>query len=457
MMMNPEVFREYDVRGVVDRDLNEEMVYELGLAIGTYASLKGIKMMAVGRDCRLSSESYARTVIKGIAATGIDTVDIGLCATPMLYFSIRHLQTGGGVMVTGSHNPPDFNGFKICIGPDTIYGEDIQDLRRIMENKQYVKGTGRCRAEQIVAPYQDYLFQNIQIDRELHIVVDGGNGTGGLFALPIFQRCGCRVTDIFCDPDGRFPNHFPDPTVPENLKELIRLVKETKADAGIAYDGDADRLGVISDEGKVLWGDELLLVFSRSILQRHPGAAIIGEVKCSQKLYDDIARCGGRPIMWKAGHSLIKGKMKEEHALLAGEMSGHLFFADRYFGYDDAIYASLRLLEILSQTGRKLSDIMSDVPETFTTPEIRLDCSDSIKFQVVEQVTERLRRHYPVIDIDGARVVFDDGWGLIRASNTQPVLVLRFEAATRKRLEEIRAAIENTLQQTMANFKTADA
>ncbi len=446
MMINPEIFREYDVRGLVDRDLHEELVYELGHAIGTYAVLKGVKTMTIGRDCRLSSESYARAITKGINETGINTIDIGLCATPILYFSIRHLNTEGGIMVTGSHNPPDFNGFKICVGPDTIYGAEIQELRRIMESKKYVKGTGMNRMEQVASQYQDYLFQNVRINSDLSIVVDGGNGTGGLFALPIFQRFGCRVTDIFCDPDGHFPNHFPDPTIPENLRTLIKLVKEEKADAGIAYDGDADRLGVVSDDGRVLWGDELLLIFSRYILDKHPGAAIIGEVKCSQKLYDDIEKHGGRPIMWKAGHSLIKGKMKEEHALLAGEMSGHLFFADRYFGYDDAIYASLRLLEILSISGKKISEIMSDVPQTYTTPEIRVNCSDDIKFKVVADVTESLRKQYPIIDIDGVRVLFDDGWGLIRASNTQPVLVLRFEASSEKRLGEIRTTIESALQ-----------
>jgi phosphomannomutase/phosphoglucomutase len=287
----------------------------------------------------------------------------------------------------------------------------------------------------------------------LNIVVDAGNGTGGLFALPILRRLGCRITELYCEPDGRFPNHHPDPTVPENLKELISLVKEKKADAGIAFDGDADRLGIITDQGDILWGDEILLLFSRSILKKNPGAAIIGEVKCSQTLYDDIERNGGRAIMWKAGHSLIKGKMKEEHALLAGEMSGHLFFADRYFGYDDAIYAAIRLLEILSDSaGKKISDLMADVPRTFTTPEIRIDCPDDIKFSVVEAVKDHFRREYPIIDIDGVRIPFEDGWGLLRSSNTQPVLVLRFEAISDKRLHEIRDLIEGVLTKVMHQF-----
>jgi len=450
--MNAEVFREYDVRGVVDRDLNFDFVYDLGRAIGTYARQQGVKTMTLGRDCRLSSEAYNKAIRKGINAGGIHIIDVGLCATPMLYFSIRHFGADGGVMITGSHNPPEFNGFKICIGPDTIYGEQIQELRKIMEKGAYKTGEGTWRAEDIAAPYENYLFANVKIGRRLKIVVDGGNGVGGLFALPLFKRWGFEVTDIYCEPDGRFPNHFPDPTIPENLQELMSLVIEKKADAGIAFDGDADRLGVITDRGKILWGDELLLFFARFILRENPGAAVIGEVKCSQKLYDDIEKHGGRPIMWKAGHSLIKGKMKEERALLAGEMSGHLFFADRYFGYDDAIYASARLLEILSRSGEKISDILSDVPPTFSTPEIRVDCPDHIKFQVVSDVKAYFEKIYPIIDIDGVRIPFADGWGLIRASNTQPVLVLRFEAFTEERLLAIKNMIEKTLFEIMKKY-----
>jgi phosphomannomutase / phosphoglucomutase len=453
-MMNTEVFREYDVRGIVDKDLTSDFVYHLGRAIGTFARRHGVKNMTVGRDCRLSSDSYAETIGRGVSDTGISIIDIGLCATPMLYFSIRHFQVDGGIMVTGSHNPPDFNGFKICIGPDTIYGDDIQELRRIMEEDSYNPVTaGDVSARDITLTYQNYLVRNVVIREGLNIVVDAGNGTGGLFALPIFQRLGCRITELYCEPDGRFPNHHPDPTVPENLKELISLVKEKKADVGIAFDGDADRLGIITDQGSILWGDEILLLFSRSILKKNPGAAIIGEVKCSQTLYDDIAKNGGRAIMWKAGHSLIKGKMKEEHALLAGEMSGHLFFADRYFGYDDAIYAAIRLLEILSDSaGKKISDLMADVPKTFTTPEIRIVCPDDIKFRVVEAVKDHFRKEYPIIDIDGVRIPFEDGWGLLRSSNTQPVLVLRFEAASHKRLQEIRDLIEGVLTKVMHQF-----
>jgi phosphomannomutase/phosphoglucomutase len=450
--MNPEVFREYDVRGIVDQDLNADFVRTLGKAVGAYALRHQVRTMTVGRDCRLSSEAYLNAVAEGIRSTGIDVIDLGLCATGMLYYSIRHLKTDGGVMVTGSHNPPEFNGFKICIGPDTIYGDQIQELRKIMEKSQYPSGNGDMSRHDITRSYQDYLVQNVTVRPGLKVAVDAGNGVGGLFALPILKRLGCEITDIYCDPDGRFPHHFPDPTVPENLKDLIALVRETKADVGIAYDGDADRIGVITDEGKILWGDELLLLFSRFILQKNPGAAIIGEVKCSQKLYDDIAAHGGRPIMWKAGHSLIKGKMKEEKALLAGEMSGHLFFADRYFGYDDAIYASIRLLEILSLSGQRISDLMADVPVTYSTPEIRVACPDHVKFQVVEAVKAHFRKDFKIIDIDGVRIPFADGWGLIRSSNTQPVLVLRFEAATQERLQDIRQMIEGVLEKILKDY-----
>ncbi|MDD5711720.1 MAG: phosphomannomutase/phosphoglucomutase [Smithellaceae bacterium] len=443
--MNREVFREYDVRGLVQKDLTDDFVLALGRSIGTYARAHGARTMTIGRDCRLSSESLHDAIARGIISTGVDVIDIGLCATPMLYFSIRHLGVDGGVMVTGSHNPPEFNGFKICVGPDTIYGDEIQELRLIMEKESYSSGRGMLRSTDITAAYQGYLCNNVAVAAGLHVVVDGGNGVGGLFSIPILRQLGCQITDIYCEPDGRFPHHFPDPTIPENLNDLIRLVSEEKADVGIAFDGDADRIGVITDDGNVLWGDQLLLIFSRYILKENPGVAIIGEVKCSQKLYDDIAARGGRPIMWKAGHSLIKGKMKEEKAMLAGEMSGHLFFADRYFGYDDAIYAAVRLLEIMSQTKMKLSAILADVPRTVTTPEIRIDCPDGIKFEVVEEMKRRFRNDYEIIDIDGVRIPFSDGWGLIRASNTQPVLVLRFEAQTKERLAVIRGLIEGSL------------
>ncbi|MEN6331354.1 MAG: phosphomannomutase/phosphoglucomutase [Smithella sp.] len=444
--MNPNVFREYDVRGVVDQDLNEEFVFNLGRAIGTYADQNKVKTMSVGRDCRLSSDAYQNFLIKGLNSCGIETVDIGLCATPMLYFSIRHLKTDGGVMVTGSHNPPEFNGFKICIGNDTIYGENIQDLRKIIEKGKFAAGQGRSQNQDISKEYENYLYENVSINKKLKVIVDAGNGVGGRFFLPLLKRLDYDVTDIFCEPDGRFPHHFPDPTVEDNLEELIRVVQEQKADLGIAFDGDADRLGVISDKGEIIWGDKLLLLFSRYILQDKPASTIIGEVKCSQVLYDDIKKHSGRPIMWKAGHSLIKAKMKEEKAALGGEMSGHIFFADRYFGYDDAIYAALRLLEILSQTGKQISSLLSDVPQTFATPEIRIDCPDDKKADIVNKIKSHYRNTPGIIDIDGVRIPFKDGWALVRSSNTQPIIVLRFEASSSEALQAIRREVEELLE-----------
>ncbi len=445
-MINTHVFREYDVRGVVDKDLNEDFVFHLGRAIGTYAKRKKIKNMTIGRDCRLSSDAYHNYLIKGLNTAGINTIDIGMCATPMLYFSIRHLKIGGGVMVTGSHNPPEFNGFKICIGHSTIYGEQIQELRKIMEIGQYAKGTSKARQKDISKDYENYLFKRIKIKKKIKVVVDGGNGVGGYFALPLLKRYGCEIIPINCEPDGNFPKHFPDPTVEENLVELIKIVRKSKADLGIAFDGDADRLGVITDKGEIIWGDKLLLLFARHILRKNPRSTIIGEVKCSQVLYDDIKKHSGNAIMWKAGHSLIKAKMKEVKAALGGEMSGHFFFADRYFGYDDAIYATLRLLEIISQTGKKLSALFADVPKTFVTPEIRVDCPDSKKAETVDRIKKYFQNTPGIVDIDGIRIPFDDGWALVRSSNTQPVIVLRFEASTKKKLQWIRDQVEPLLK-----------
>jgi phosphomannomutase/phosphoglucomutase len=444
-LFNPQVFREYDVRGVVDADLNEEFVFNLGRAIGTYAARHRVKNMTIGRDCRLSSDDYHHALIKGLNAAGINTIDIGLCATPMLYFSIRHLHIGGGVMITGSHNPPEFNGFKICVGHSTIYGSQIQELRKIMEGGKYARGTAKARQKDISRDYENYLFKIIKIKKKIKVVVDAGNGVGGHFAVPLLQRYGCEIIPINCDPDGNFPNHFPDPTVEENLTELIKLVRKTKADLGIAFDGDADRLGVISDKGEILWGDKLLLLFARQILKKKPGSTIIGEVKCSQILYDDIRNHKGNPIMWKAGHSLIKAKMKEVKAALGGEMSGHFFFADRYFGYDDAIYAALRLLEIIDQTGKTISELFVDVPQTFATPEIRVDCPDDRKAEVVKRIKKHFQNIPGIVEIDGIRIPFAEGWALVRSSNTQPVIVLRFEATSRKALQLIRNEVEPLL------------
>jgi len=373
---------------------------------------------------------------------GLDVVDIGVCPTPVFYFSLFHLDRQGGVMITGSHNPSEFNGFKVCAGKETIYGEEIQNLRKLAEARRFIDGKGSVSFQEIIPAYQDFILRNISLKRKTKVVVDSGNGSAGAVAPQILRGLGCRVEELYSEVDGRFPNHFPDPTIPDNMKDLIAKVKETGAEVGIAYDGDGDRIGVVDDLGNIIWGDQLMILFARDILQNHPGATIISEVKCSQILYDEIAKHGGRGIMWRAGHSLLKSKMKAEKALLGGEMSGHIFFADRYFGYDDAIYASCRLLEILSQSEKRIPELLSDVPKTFTTPEIRVDCPDDQKFAVVERVKESFRKEYPIVDVDGVRVLFPDGWGLVRASNTQPILVLRFEAGSVERLEEIRRLVE---------------
>jgi len=356
-----------------------------------------------------------------------------------------------GVIITGSHNPPEYNGFKMMVREETLYGEAIQDIYAIIAKQNFVEEEGgSSRAYNIVPEYEDYVEKNIRIEKKLKVVVDAGNGTAGVVAVPIFKRLGCEVIELYCEMDGTFPNHHPDPTLPEALEDLIKTVVESEANLGIAYDGDGDRIGVIDDEGNIIWGDQLMVMFSHDILPSHPGAAVISEVKASKVLYNEIEKLGGRPIMWKTGHSLIKKKIKEEKALLAGEMSGHIFFADRFFGFDDAIYSSARLLEILSRTDEKLSEFFADLPKTYTTPEIRVYASDEVKFKIVEEVKKDLSQKYPIIDIDGVRVLYPEGWGLVRASNTQEVLVLRFEADTQEGLaaikKEVEKAVENAIK-----------
>jgi phosphomannomutase/phosphoglucomutase len=447
--MNPTIFREYDIRGLVDKDLTKETVDELARGVGTYFARHSIKRISVGRDCRPSSDPFFEALLEGLLDSGIDVMDVGVCPTPLLYFSIVHLKQDGGVMITGSHNPPEFNGFKVCVGKDAIYGREIQRVREIIEKRDYVQGKGALTQHDIHQDYHRYVLENIQLNREIKVVVDAGNGTGGVIGVPIMRELGCQVEALYCEMDGRFPHHHPDPTVEKNLHDLIATVQATKSDLGIGYDGDADRIGVIDEEGRIIWGDKLMIIFARAIIKEHGGGTFIGEVKCSQTLYDEVERLGGKAIMWKTGHSLIKDKMKKEKALLAGEMSGHIFFADRYFGFDDAIYASCRLLEIISRSGKKVSELLEGIPQTYVTPEIRVECPDDAKFKIVEQATTRFRQRYPVIDIDGMRVRFPDGWGLLRASNTQPALVLRFEAASQGRLEEIRGMIEAQVQELM--------
>jgi phosphomannomutase/phosphoglucomutase len=449
--MNSHIFREYDIRGLVDKDLTLEVVELLGRGLGTVIQRQGGRTVVVGRDVRESSTRFRDALSKGITSTGLNVVDVGTVPTPLTYFAANTLPVDGLAMITGSHNPPEYNGFKIGAGKTTFHGPEIQALRKLIEARDFVKADkpGTVTPFDIVTPYFHFIRQTVKVGRKgMRIVIDAGNGTGGFIAVPLFQSMGFDVVPLFCEPDANFPNHHPDPTVVENLEDLIEAVKREKAEVGIAYDGDSDRIGVIDDQGNILWGDQLMVLFSRYVLRESPGAAIVGEVKCSYTLYDDIARHGGRPIMWKAGHSLIKAKMKEEHAELAGEMSGHIFFKNRYFGFDDAIYSSARLLEILTTEPRKLSGLLADVPKTFASPELRVDTVEEKKFEIVKRATETLRKAgHEIVDVDGVRVTFPDGWGLIRASNTQPILVLRFEASTPERLKEIQALIEGTVEQ----------
>ena len=444
-MINPEIFRQYDIRGIAGKDMQAGDVVLLGRGIGTYLQQQGNLFLAVGRDCRVTSDEYTERLIEGLVATGCRVVDIGVCPTPVSYFAIRHLETEGAVMVTASHNPPEYNGFKVCSGPDSVYGDQIQQIRKIIEERAFTEGAGSSEEIEILPDYIEYVLDNIELRRPLRVGLDAGNGTAGITAVPIIENLGCEVHELYTEMDGTFPNHEADPTVAANMADLIALVREKKLDVGLGFDGDGDRIGVVDADGSLVYGDQLMILFSREILSRKPGATFISEVKCSKTMYDDIEKNGGKAIMWKTGHSMIKKKMKEIHAELAGEMSGHIFFSDRYFGYDDATYAACRLLEILAATGKTIGALLADVPKTFNTPEIRVDCPDDIKFDVVARVTEYFRQREKVIDIDGVRVLFDDGWGLVRASNTQPALVLRFEALSENRLEQIRGMVEAVL------------
>ncbi len=445
--MNPHVFRQYDIRGHAERDFDDDFVHALGLSLGTFYEKRGLKRVAVGRDCRLSSPRLYEALCRGLLETGVGVVDIGVGPTPLLYFAVHHLGLDGGVQITGSHNPPDENGFKMMVGKGSLYGDDIVELRDTIESARFHRGpSGNLESVDPRPAYIEHAKSDISLGRtDLRFAIDAGNGAGGPLALDTMHALGLSPVALLCEMDGTFPVHHADPTEPETLELLRERVLGEGLELGFAYDGDADRVGVIDSRGEVIWGDKLMIILSRALLAKHPGATIIGEVKCSQTMYDDIAARGGRGILWKTGHSLIKTKMKEEEALLAGEMSGHIFFADRYFGFDDALYATLRILEILSHSEIPLHEMLADVPETFATPEIRVACDDAEKFSLVQQVVEHYRPTHELADIDGARIQFDGGWALVRASNTQAVLVLRFEADSEARLAEIRAEVESVL------------
>ncbi|MGB7203178.1 MAG: phosphomannomutase/phosphoglucomutase [Pyrinomonadaceae bacterium] len=452
--MDANIFREYDIRGLVGSQLTDETVATLGRAIGTFFNQNNAKRIAVGYDARESSPRFCKLLTDGFNAVGCDVVLIGMVPTPVLYHSVFTRGVDGGVMITGSHNPPDHNGFKICLGKDALFGSQIQEIRNIALKAETRRvgsvPQGSIEQVEVIEDYCRDIVSRISVGgRKIKAVIDAGNGMGGVTAVPVYRELGVEMTELYIEPDSNFPNHHPDPTVEENLQDLIAAVKKTHADVGIAFDGDGDRIGVVDETGRIIWGDELMVLLSRVVLEKQPGATIIAEVKCSQTLFDDIERHGGNAIMWKAGHSLIKAKMKETGAVLAGEMSGHIFFADRYYGFDDATYVGARLIEILSHTDKPLSALLADLPKTFSTPELRVDCPDDKKFDVVQKVADHFAETHKVITIDGARILFDHGWGLVRASNTQALLVLRFEADSNEHLAEIRKTVESVVNQLM--------
>ncbi len=448
-MINPQIFRQYDVRGIVDVDLTDETVELLGRGFGTWLRRHNAKSVVIGGDARLSSPRFKELITRGLLSTGCDVTDVGILATPVLYFSIKQLATDAGVMITGSHNPPEYNGFKLNLGMLSVYGDEIQNVLHIIQQQDFVTGQGKASSfDGMIKIYQDYLVAHLSVARPVKVVVDAGNGAGGPILPDILRRLGCQVTELYCEMDGTFPNHHPDPTVLEYIQDLIRTVRDGDAEIGLGLDGDADRIGVVDENGHNLFGDQILNVFARGFLAEHPGEKVVGDVKCSKVLYDDIKKHGGVPVMFKTGHAMIKQKMHQDGIRMGGEMSGHIFFADRYYGYDDAIYACCRFVEILSRADKPVSRFLEDEPKMFNTPEIRVDCTEETKFRLVDAVRDSfIADGADVIDIDGVRVTFADGWALLRASNTQPVLVMRFEAETEARMNEIRAMMEARIKQ----------
>ncbi len=449
--MNNSIFREYDIRGIADIDLKDDVVSDIGMAMGTMFALNGVKRISVGRDCRKSSERIFRKLSESIAKAGIDIVDLGLITTPVLYFSLYGLEVDGGVMITASHNPSDYNGFKAAIGKNVLSADQIQDIKKIIEKKSFIQNEkiGQIQTLNLIDLYKKDILKSISLKKKLKIGVDCANTPIGLFAKDIMTSAGCDIFELYPEPDGNFPNHHPDPSVEENLKDLISLVKKNKLDFGVSFDGDADRIGVVDEKGNFIYSDMVLLLLARSVLRENPGAKIIAEVKCSKNLFDDIKKNGGVPIMWRTGHSNIKRKVKEELAPLAGELSGHIFFADKHHGFDDALYAALRLAEVISCHDGTFSSMLQEIPVMFSTPEIRIDFPENEKFEFIERFTESLKNNSnessKIITVDGIRVETDKGWALVRASNTQPALTIRFEATSENNLQELITYIQKEI------------
>ena len=448
-MVNPTIFRQYDIRGVVDKDLSNETLYLIGKGYGSYMRRLGGKTVVIGGDMRLSTPSFKKNFIKGMREVGIDVTDIGMCATPVLYFSIWKLKTDGGIMITASHNPAEYNGIKMNHGLQSVYGEQIQEILKLIQTEDFESGEGSLTFNSEMDDiYKDYIVDGIKLERPVKVIVDGGNGAGGPYLPEILRRLGCEVKEMYCEPDGTFPNHHPDPTVEKYMTDLIAEMKAGDYEAGLGLDGDADRIGVVDENGKMLFGDQILNIIARDFLKANPGEKIIGDVKCSKNFFDDIAKHGGIPIMYKTGHANIKSKMQEDGLKMSGEMSGHVFLKDRFLGFDDAVYVCARFVEIMSKTDKPVSQFLADQPKMYNTPEIHFPSTDDGKFEHVARVRDSfIKDGYDVNDIDGMRVTFKDGWGLCRASNTTPVLVLRFEAETEERLHEIQKMIEDRIEE----------
>jgi phosphomannomutase / phosphoglucomutase len=449
MTISQHIFRQYDVRGIVGRDLTPDVGRAVGRAYAALLAERGVSgRVAVGRDNRPSGPELRDALVDGLTGCGVDVIDVGEVPTPLLYWSLHNLPVVGGLQITGSHNPPEYNGFKICLGTESVHGEGLQHLYQLVQGQRFPTGTGSVRQEAIIERYVDDIVARVgPLSRPVRAVIDCGNGVASLLAERLFERLGVTAEYLFCESDGTFPNHHPDPTVVENVQDLIAAVRRGGAEIGIAFDGDGDRIGVVDGDGNIVWGDHILILYARDVLSRTgPGQAIIFDVKCSQALAHEIERAGGRAEMWKTGHSLIKERMKELRAPIAGEMSGHMFFSDGFYGHDDALYGAARLLRIVADSRKPVAALLADVPRFYSTPEIRLEVDEVRKFDIVRDAVSHFRKSHQVIDVDGARVLFGDGWGLIRASNTQPVLVARYEARTPERLTEIQAAMEGWLR-----------
>lgn len=448
------IFREYDIRGIVTDELQDDVVERIASAFAAVYVREKKKKIVVAMDGRRSSEHIKNIVTRSLSQYGLNILDIGQVPTPVMYYAVFKMNLDGGLIITASHNPPEYNGFKALVGKEAQSGSQIKEIYTISKESNFPpKVKGNIEKKDIIPDYIDYIASDIKLSKKVKVVVDCGNGTGGITAIPLYKKLGADVVDIFCEVDGSFPNHHPDPTETENLKDLIAQVKVTDSDLGIGFDGDGDRIGVVDKRGNILWGDQMTIIFARDILAKNPGAKIISEVKASEVLYAEIEKNGGEPIMWKTGHSLIKKKIVEVNAALAGEMSGHIFFNDRWFGFDDAVYAGARLMEILSNTEQSLAEIIDDLPKIYNTPEIRVDTTEEAKFKIVFHICEYFKKNYQVVDIDGARVKFPHGWALVRASNTQPSLVVRFEADSEEHLKEIQSIVEPVISETQKMFE----